>query len=514
MRQRICPRDIGWGNRAPENTFNDQQRADTIGALGNPHISTPNLDRLVGEGVAFTNAYSPSPVCVPARAAMHYGQYPARTRCLGNIHAMPDSQDSYVDCLARAGYRTVGVGKCHFTPDRLALRGFQQRYTQEEAPACVADDDYLQFLQSSPYHDVRDAHGTWREMLYMPQTSPLDTAHHPSQWVADRTIDVIRSAGHEPDQPWFIQCSFIHPHPPYSPPVPWDMMYEVEQMPAPYLPDDFLARQPAFKKAQLHHYFFDPPTSTTLWQIVRSRYYACVSFVDHQIGRIMEALERTGQLEHTTILFCSDHGEMLGDLGLLGKANMYEPAARVPLLMRLPGKALAGRRVDVPVSLVDIAPTVTAAAGMVQPQVFEGNDLASIATSPGDFAERVVHSHLFNPERGMYMIRDRRYKYIHSVADQTEQLFDLVEDPHEDVNLMEDHALEPVRERLKSALIHYLVGNNFTEGVLNREQTDWEKRPRQVISMPRTTSNHPCRWFEGKDGLVSGHLHQPVHQLL
>ena len=114
--------------------FTDQQRFDTIAALGNPVIKTPNIDRLVKSGVSFTNAFTPSPVCVAARCSMIYSQYPTRTDCWDN-GTMPDGRDSFMDALTQAGYRTHGIGKCHFTPDPLALRGFQSREIQEELPA-------------------------------------------------------------------------------------------------------------------------------------------------------------------------------------------------------------------------------------------------------------------------------------------------------------------------------------------------------------------------------------------
>ncbi len=482
----------------------DQQRADTIAALGNERIRTPNLDRLVSEGVAFTNAYSPSPVCAPARACLHYGQYPAKTQCLGNIHpTTPDDRESYADVFSRHGYETIGIGKCHFLPDRLALRGFKQRLTQEEAPRCIEDDDYLKFIRQSPYKNTRDVHGTWRDLLYMPQTSPLDEAHHPTQWVGDRTIDFIREkAGGE--HPWMAFCSFIHPHPPYAPPAPWDMLYTPDEMELPYQPAGYESRQPAFQGSDgLHHYYFDPPVSDTLWRMVKSRYYACISFVDHQIGRILDALESSGQLDNTLIVFSSDHGEMLGDLGLIGKGNMYESSARIPLVVRWGDGRHAGERVDLPVTLVDVAPTMLAAAGLPQLSDCDGEDLHQLIDCRGEYTDRIVFSHLFNPDRGRYMSRSRRYKYIHSASDHIEQLFDLVADPNEDVNLIDKPSLAGVKSQLKEALFNYLKQNAMTAGILNEASDDWKDWPDDKRRMPRTKSNDPCPWWVERE--------QPTH---
>ncbi len=480
----------------------DQQRADTVAALGNNRIRTPNLDSLVREGVAFTQAYSPSPVCVPARACLQYSQYPGKTGCLDNIHPTTrGEQDSYADVLSRNGYETIGIGKCHFLPDRQALRGFKRRLTQEEAPKKIEDDDYLQFIQKSPYRNVRDVHGTWREMIYMPQTSPLDEAHHPTQWVGDRTIDFINEQAEE-DKPWMAFCSFIHPHPPYAPPVPWDMMYSPDDMEDPHLPDDFQARQPAFQRAGLHEYYFDPPTSNTLWRMVKARYYACVSFVDYQVGRIVNALRDSGQLQNTLIIFSSDHGEMLGDLGLIGKGNMYNASSRVPLIMRWGDGRHAGSQIETPVTLVDIGSTILCAAGLGLPAEFDGIDLAETIGHPERFERRIVFSQVFNPDRGIYMSTDGRFKYIHSAPDASEELYDMREDPLEDINLFRDPQHQEKIQELRDALFDYLESTEQNH-VLEYGPRRWRDWPPEVIQKPRTKSNDPCLWWEAREREVN-----------
>lgn len=474
--------------------FTDQQRSDTIAALGNTAIKTPNLDRLVREGVAFTNAFSPSPICVPARSCLHYGQYPGKTKCWGNARPMPGDRDSYADMLTRSGYDTLAVGKCHFTPDRGALRGFRKRWKQEEAPKSIEEDDYLQFLQASPFRQVRDVHGAWREMLYMPQASPLPEAYHPSTWVADRTVDFIKQHGEEGGgSPWMAFCSFIHPHPPYSPPHPWDKMYDPDEVGDPYLPDDYLVRQHIYMKAQLYHYYIDPPVSRTLWRMIRSRYYGCVSYVDKQVGRVMRSLEDSGQLDNTLIIFSSDHGDMLGDLGLIGKEDMYGSSVRVPLLMRTGSDIHRGLRVDVPVSLVDISATIVKAAGLEVPDTFDGQSLVDIADNSDSYSDRIVISQVYETDRAAYMSADCQYKYSYSARDDREYLYDYVDDPCEDHNLVADPAHAPVRSRLRDALFSYLVDTGQHDS-LDESLRDWRHWSVQSFSKPRSTSNVPCMW--------------------
>ncbi len=152
--------------------FTDMQRADTIHALGNPVIRTPNLDRLVAEGTAFTNAFSPSPVCVPARCCMHYGLYPQNTGLYQNGAMMEDNGASYPAALGRVGYRTHGIGKAHFTPDGQALRGFQSRESQEEVFSDPETDDYIRYLRDNGF-DHMEPHGFRGKTYYIPQVSGL-----------------------------------------------------------------------------------------------------------------------------------------------------------------------------------------------------------------------------------------------------------------------------------------------------------------------------------------------------
>ncbi|NCA70604.1 MAG: arylsulfatase, partial [Sphingobacteriia bacterium] len=144
--------------------FTDQQRGDTVHALGNPVIRTPNLDRLCARGVAFTNAFSPSPVCISARCSMIYGQYPLHTNCYENTPMPTDDRESFMGALTRAGYRTHGIGKCHFAPDPQALRGFQTREKQEEMVGKPERDDYLSWLHEQGFAHVCDPHGIRGEM--------------------------------------------------------------------------------------------------------------------------------------------------------------------------------------------------------------------------------------------------------------------------------------------------------------------------------------------------------------
>jgi arylsulfatase len=406
----------------------DQQRADTIAAAGNPVIRTPHLDRLAREGTLYTSAYTPAPVCVPARCSLLYGQYPHHTGCFDNDDPMPVDRPSLMERLAGAGYRTHGVGKMHFMPDGQALRGFQSRERQEEIIDRVEDDDYLPWLQANGFGHVFDPFGQRGEMYYVPQVAQVPARLHGSQWVGDRAVDFLGRTGGDP---YFLMVSFIHPHPPFTPPTPWNKLYRGALMPLPKRPAGYEALQTYVNRYQNRYKYRDAGCDDNLLRVMKAYYYACVSFIDYQVGRILAALERSGSLDETLVLYTSDHGELLGDYGCFGKRSMLDSAARVPLLARYPAR-FAGGRCPVPTSLVDVVPTCLAAAGVGADEgALDGLDLAAVAADAPAYSERTVYSQYQRREQAVYMALDRRWKYSYSAPDREEYLFDRVTDPEE-----------------------------------------------------------------------------------
>ncbi len=440
--------------------FTDMQRADTIQALGNPVIRTPHLDRLANEGTAFTNAFSPSPVCIPARCSLHYGLYPFHTGCNDNGRMMDDNGASLPALLARHGYRTQAIGKCHFTPDRAALRGYHARLVQEECTSDPDQDDYIAWLRDHG-HDHREAHGARSEMYYVPQISTLPMAAHPSQWIGDRSCDFIREAA-AGQQPWHLFASFIHPHPPFSPPKPWHRLYRTPAMPLPRLPEHRAELMTWVNHHQNRYKYRDRGLDLNFIRTATAYYYACISFVDFQIGRILSTLEDCDQLDNTLILFSSDHGELLGDYGCFGKRSMHDPSARVPLLARLPGRFPAGGRCATATSLVDLLPTCLAAVGSGTDDLpHDGLDLAPLAA--GADPDRTVYSQFAVNGRALLMAVNRAWKYVYSAGDDQEFLFDRVSDPDELVNRTADPAAAAAQTALRTDLWQQLIAAGHDE---------------------------------------------------
>jgi arylsulfatase len=475
-------------SRRPPNIlllFTDQQRYDTIAALGNPVMVTPALDRLVRQGTAFTSAYTPSPVCVAARCSLLYGQHPHHTGCYDNSVMPTDGRQSFAAALTAAGYRTHAIGKCHHTPDPRDPRGYATRETQEEMVGHPDDDDYLRFLREHGFAHVHDPHGVRGPMYYVPQVAQMPAALHPTQWVGDRAVDFVRSQEGR-REPWMLFSSFIHPHPPFSPPVPWNKLYNPTLMPLPDLPPDSAALQTYVNRHQNRYKYRDRGFDLNLVRAIKAHYYGCISFIDLQVGRILDALDQSGQAEDTLVLFTCDHGEMLGDRYCFGKRSMHDASSRIPLIARWPARLAADARCDVPVSLVDIAPTLMRAGTQIRSHEMDGEDLLAVAG--GRSTRQVVYAHHAvapfadaeeRARRSSYMAVSRRFKYFYSAPDDREFFFDRLADPRERQNLAGVPALGEAKMALRDDLIGHLRAGGEVAGLA---EDGWRSFPR--LEMP------------------------------
>ena len=444
----------------------DQQRADAMGCAGNPFILTPTLDRLAAQGARFDRCYTPSPVCAPARFALMSGLLPHRNGCYNNGSPMDPNLPTLPGVLAESGYVTHAVGKMHFAPPRRAL-GFQSMELSEEIPGSVEEDDFLSFLQGKGFSHVHEPHGVRGEMYYIPQVSQLPAELHTTAWTADRAAHFLRA--HDQRRPFFLWVSFIKPHPPFDPPVPWNRLYRTIDMPKPFRPDGFEAMQTWWMRHQNRYKYRESGPDDTLARTIRAAYYACVSFIDHHLGRLLRVLELTGMAGHTLVVFTSDHGELLGDYGSWGKRSFLDPSARVPLIVRWPGHVAPHTVVGEAVSLVDVMPTALVAAGM-DPTPY-GLDGAPLTERPEG---RRVYGQVGSGDKGSYMVTDGRQKYFYSAPDDREFLFDLTAGPYEVANLAGDPAWAPILGDLRGSLLARLSRDGYGEPVAGDQ---WRRYP-------------------------------------
>ncbi len=470
--------------------FTDQQRYDTIAAGGNDIICTPALDRLCSTGVRFDRSYTPSPVCVSARYSLLTGLYPHHSGCADNGHPMDQTLPTLPGMLTQAGYQTRAIGKMHFKPTRHPF-GFESMELSEEIPAKVEDDEFFQHLAKEGYDYVHEPHGIRSELYYIPQTSQLPAKHHTTHWTADRSIQFLRDR--DRGRPFFMWTSFIKPHPPFDPPVPWNKLYRAHEMPPPKGSDRVEELMTWHMRNQNHYKRRNAGADNNLIAAMRAAYYACVSFVDYNVGRVLAELEEQGELENTLIIYTSDHGELLGDYNCYGKRCFYDSAARMPLIVSWPGKIPAGEVCADPVSTIDLFPTIAEAVGIPwEPNKVDGVPLQR--TLAGESEREYIIGQLNHKEHGVYFIFDGRYKYIYSAPDQKEYLIDTKTDPEETRN----HAiLEGGRVhlmRLRKTLIQRFKNDGYT---LPLEGNRWLEYP-QAKPPPATqaTGNQDARWTD------------------
>ena len=424
----------------------DQQRFESIRALGNEHIYTPNLDRLVQRGMAFTNAYSTCPVCVAARYTIRTGCEPPTTRVFSNGIAAPaPGQAATIPArcgpyLAQAmngrGYRTFGIGKFHTHPWAEDL-GYSTYLRSEELygdPAKRQGDAYASFIaEEHPAYDfVEGLMGERTEMYYMPQMSPMPAAVTVEAWAADRAVEQIQRTAADP---YFGFVSFIGPHPPLAPPIPFNRMYDPDRMPNPLRGDpavDHMDEQIPW----MNHAIWAEDINDAHARVLRARYYGEITYIDQCLGRILDAVEARGDSENTLICFFADHGDHLGDHSAWQKESFFDVSCRVPLLMSWPAQLPANQKRGDLACLTDLFGIATGAAGDLDKR--EGCDLLGVAQGEVEPRE-YLFGYYGEPGTAQFkiMVRYRQWKYIYMANGGREQLFDVESDPGEIQQLLE-----------------------------------------------------------------------------
>ena len=321
-------------------------------------------------------------------------------------------------------------------------------------------NDFHDYLNENGYGHVLEPQGIRSEMYYIPQPSQLPAEHHHSTWVADRTIDFLQRRDGE--RPFFLWASFIKPHPPFESPVPWNKLYRAADMPPPHRPVGFEQMLTYWNHHQNRYKYRDKGYDEMLVRTMKAMYYACISFIDFNLGRILAALGDDS--ENTLIVYTSDHGEMLGDYGSFGKRTMLNPAAKVPMIMHAPDCAAPGGRVNRPVSLLDLFPTFVEAAGLnIEQPSPEGASL--FATEAGACEREQVFSQVGEGNTGLYMAARRDLKYIYSAADDKEWLFNLRIDPAETKNWAGNSRYEKELRMMRETLIERFEGDGYETAV-------------------------------------------------
>jgi len=441
----------------------DQLRADCIGALSEYEIHTPNIDRLVRRGVSFTQAYSTTPVCVAARYTIRTGGDAPTTRVFSNgiwppapgqADTMEQRTGSYLPrVMSSLGYRTFGIGKFHTKPHDEELGYDVHLHTEELGDAdLMANDAYAQYIRKHhpEYDHVEQLHGERTEMYYMPQANPLPPELNVESYVADRVVDQLGTDADD-GRPYFGFVSFIGPHPPLAPPIPFNRIYDPDRMPEPVvgrIEEDHLDEQIPHMNELI---WADEPDPLRIGAC-RARYFGEITYIDWCLGKILDAVEARDDADNTLIVFYSDHGEGLGDHHAWQKETFFEQSTKVPLLVSWPAKLPANERREELACLTDLFAIVTKAGGQLHER--EGHDQLGMLLGETEPRDQIVG--WFNAPGELafkMMVRTGPWKYIHIANGGREQLFHIEQDPWELTNLAstETQVLEEMRRRARQA---------------------------------------------------------------
>lgn len=460
----------------------DQQRFDTIRAHGYEYMDTPNLDRLVQEGISFDQCYITAASCAPARASLFKGYYPHTTGILKNADLW---RRTWVELLNDSGYHCTNIGKMHTWPFETEA-GFDERYVVENKDRYLEGryyfdewDKALRFRglvkqQRELYRklpDYRQRLGAFEWAL------PDDT--HPDTFVGDMAVWWINSFPRT--EPLFLQIGFPGPHPPYDPVPRYAEPYLTKDLPLMEVTREELDGQPPPLKAlRVHNNKVDHDSvvldlEPTHEQRHRQRayYLANVTMIDEKVGQIMDALEQNGYLENSIIIFTSDHGDCLTDHGHSQKWTMYDLITRAPLIVWSPGRFNSGRTIDALCQQMDLGPTILELAGVEVPDTLEA--ITMLPALQGEdwagrdyvFAEQAKDG-ILTDTKFMTMVRNRDWKLVHFLDEPWGQLFDLNKDPQEVKNLWSDADSTKKKQDLLAVLREWRIRSQY-------ETADWCK---------------------------------------
>lgn len=467
----------------------DQLIPFLTGAYGHPVVQTPHLDQLTRDGVRFDAAYSPCPVCGPARASLMTGQYVSTISAWDNAAPLRCDEPTFAHYLSLAGYDTVLAGKMHFVgPDQL--HGFQRRFNTNIYPA-----DFAWTPVRGAEHPSERSHalnyvgdgikvGAWNQYLSYDEETHL------------RALEYLRAKGMATDDetPFFLCVSYHHPHEPFWPPQElWDL-YDDADIDVPEFPGNLEETYSTLDTwLNVYHGIAKAPTLRDPVGIrrVRRAYYALVSYIDRKVGELLQTLQDSGLADETVIVFTSDHGDMLCERGMVQKRTFYEWSSRIPLLIRFPDGQYAGTIRPEPVNLIDLMPTFLDLAGVDEHLPVDGESLLSLLDEGGDSPrETFSEYHSQGSHAPCFMIRRGHHKYVY-IHGHDSQLFDLDNDPGEWQNLAGDLDFASIEEDLHSRIlarfdpdhIDKAIGisirkRNIVKQAMTVNGTRWDVEPR------------------------------------
>ena len=422
--------------------FSDEHAGTVMGNSGHPVVRTPHLDSLAEQSYTFDNAYCNNPICTPSRLSLLTGRYPHQIEAW-DLGAIADRRyPTWGDYLTEAGYETVLCGRTHFNGSDRHL-GFSHRLL----------DDLPRWCNTSGRPPRRTPDERRGSNSHVAECGPGDHEHtRYDRNVTDLAVDFLREKSASPDdKPFLLYCGFMHPHFPLIAPPEFYSQYDPDALELPATWNEPLESQHPIIQHHRWAWRNDIPPPEATVRCALASYYALVSSLDTQVGRILEAIDTSPLRENTLVIYTSDHGEMAGHHGIWQKQCFYEPAVKVPLMLRLPSGETA--RVGQNVSLVDVLPTLLEIADLETPFDLPGESLLEIARHQADETTRTVFSeyHHMGMLNAGFMLKRGDYKLCHYVGSEP-QLFNVATDPLEDNDLASKPEYAAILGEIEDAL--------------------------------------------------------------
>ncbi len=422
--------------------MSDEHNPKVAGYAGHPVISTPHLDRVAAAGTRFTAAYTPSPICVPARASFITGQPVHVHQAWDNAIAYGGVPPGWAHMLRDRGHTAVSIGKLHYKGHDGDDYGFTESRLAMHIANGVGDVTHL-------IRDPDDVRLTGASLLRNAKAGESDYTLYDRQIAADAQVWLRETGARRHDKPWVLFVSMVSPHFPLTAPPEHFYRYRGQDLPRPKLYDtDERPMHPYVAMYRRKSHYDAPFSGADDLNRALSGYFGLVSFLDEQVGKIMTALDAAGLRDTTRVIYTSDHGDNLGSRGLWGKATMYEESAGIPMLLTgadVPEAATC----RTPVTLCDVSATILDAVG-VRDVVLPGASLLRLANAPAEDRAALSEFHTYGPD-AFYMLRTLTHKYVHYVG-APPQLFDLDADPEELNDLGTANSAAETRATLEARL--------------------------------------------------------------
>lgn len=443
--------------------ISDQHRGDAMHCMGNSSVITPNLDALAHDGTLFTSGYTSAPSSTPARAGLLTGLSPWHHGMLGYGRVGSHYRYEMPRMLRELDYYTFGIGKMHWFPQK-SLHGFHGTLVDESGRVETEDfiSDYrLWFQMQAPGLNPDSTGIGWN--AHGAGEYKLPEELHPTAWTGKMACEMIHNHKKGNKQPLFLKISFARPHSPYDPPQRLFDLYKKQEIPAPWIGEWCKGKE--YARPQ------DPATApkdaafgnfgTAYAQNSRRHYYANVTFIDEEIGKVIQALKEEGMYDNALICYVSDHGDMLGDHHHWRKTYPYEGSVHIPYIVKWPaGYDFAkGQQIDAPVELRDLLPTFLEAAGGQIPEDMDGQSLFRLMKGHSESWRKYIdleHATCYSPDNYWCALTDGKIKYVWRFHTGEEELFDLVKDPHELHNVAYEKAYHYQLQELRNAMIEHL----------------------------------------------------------